>query len=130
MLLFLSIGPGLRASSPETCISLVLEVLSAGWSLVGGREGGGGGNAMVALMLEFQRLCSCMYKSAQAVSLSVHCLSVELACEHQQFNQTSKRTCIGGVNVCGVSAGHVPFSPRSSIIDAFPFSNAVKIASM
>jgi len=36
-----------------------------------------------------------MSQSAQARSSSVPCSSVELACEHQQFNQTSKRTCIG-----------------------------------
>ena len=76
----------MRSSSPKRCTGLMLDVLSAvdvfsvAWWLV----------ALVA----FERLCCSMLQSAQAMSSSDNCYSIALACQHQQCNQTSKRTCI------------------------------------
>ena len=165
-------GPGFRASSPKACTGLMLDVFLASWSLV----------ALVVWVV-FERLCCSMLQSAHARSSSVVCSLVALACQQQQCNQTSKRTCIAdaadgaleadaplepakttlngnvgsnaacfclagtgietdaavtaacrlvvlirtGMALKGVSAGHSAFSPRSSIIDVSPFSNAVKV---
>ena len=77
-----STGAGFRASSPEMCTGLILDVLSA------------------ACLLEvapapFERLCCSILQSVKASSSSVACSSVALACEHKQCNQTRKRTCMG-----------------------------------
>ena len=96
-------GPGFRASSPKACTGLMLDVFLASWSLV----------ALVVWVV-FERLCCSMLQSAQARSSSVVCSLVALACQQQQCNQTSKRTCIADA-ADGALEADAPLEPASVI---------------
>ena len=108
-------GPGFRASSPKACTGLMLDFFLASWSLV----------ALVALVVwvVFKRLCCSMLQSAQARSSSVVCSSVALACQHQYFNQTNKRTCITDA-ADGALGADAPLEPAEATFNANVGSDA------